>query len=945
MNSKIKSLFENTIEQYVLWRKSANWHEKYKWDILPKLNGELSARLPVTPSNVSDILSLYKETNPADGPWVVFYFFARVKKIIDDGQPDQAAQVFNLIFENNINDAYKLYKSATNSPLSTNAIGYLLAGFNPSEFPLYRGEFFAGIKEYLNLPEPHGIAERYKIYKDVALELGNNTIKYLQNHEQDLYEYHKDFPAISGQDFLYFLYFGSDKKRILELVSDFVIDADNSSLKTKKYKIQYNGCRVNVSFGQGALAKVPWIGFNLPNHISAVNILYYKDQRKLVLAYGVLEEHEPSITWNIKNQTINAHYLGKFEPTRYGKSYYINEYNPHDLPESIIDDVNSALEEYKRQASGNSNGIIELVKRFIEHSDDRGKTRSDFNGEYRTLKYRAWFGTSDKTYLKNPWIVFGKDNNERGSKWDDNRIIVVYMMEQKKILLIYKWEDSNGRRRGINNDRASAEVVEGGSYWPDWYARGVYNIDEITTKFAQDFESLADEYEALNNPEDNKTGESTMDSDISLNTILYGPPGTGKTYQALNSYAYDLLSHQAGQIKTVEEVLAERLKDLTWWQVTALALHQANKPTKVAALSLSPTISSYAKFVKNRTTSIKPTLWSTLQERSDEDSSKTAYKVAGSEYFIKNDQSEWSLTESGKSLVAETLSEIDLNAEAETGTDWHKFLRTITFHQSYSYEEFIEGIRPVINPDEQTGQISYEIKDGIFKEMCTVAHRDPTNKYLLIIDEINRGNISKVFGELITLLEDDKREVLEVQLPYSQTLFTVPKNLYVLGTMNTADRSIALLDIALRRRFNFVEIMPDYTRIDKDIAGVKIKKLLLIINERLEIMTDRDHQIGHSYFMNSQTKEDLHSAWYNKIMPLLSEYFYNDWERLIDVVGKYNTDLQTGFIDGKSVKDIQKLFRKDTEYSEVKVGNLHKYNIDQLPKALKAIYEEDAQTD
>jgi len=291
------------------------------------------------------------------------------------------------------------------------------------------------------------------------------------------------------------------------------------------------------------------------------------------------------------------------------------------------------------------------------------------------------------------------------------------------------------------------------------------------------------------------------------------------------------------------------------------------------------------------------------------------------------------------------MSDIDLVAKAEVGFDWHKYLRTITFHQSYSYEEFIEGIRPVLNPAEQNGAIGFEIKDGVFKEMCTIAHRDPDNKYLLIIDEINRGNISKVFGELITLLEDDKREVLTVQLPYSKEQFTVPKNLYVLGTMNTADRSIALLDIALRRRFNFIEIMPDYRLIEKSIDGVDLAALLKTVNQKLEVMTDRDHQIGHSYFMNVDDAQALHSVWYNKILPLLSEYFYNDWDRLIEVTGVYQADKGTGFIHKKTLKDIQSLFGKETEYSEAVVGAIKNYSPQELPRALKAIYEAGPQTD
>lgn len=167
--------------------------------------------------------------------------------------------------------------------------------------------------------------------------------------------------------------------------------------------------------------------------------------------------------------------------------------------------------------------------------------------------------------------------------------------------------------------------------------------------------------------------------------------------------------------------------------------------------------------------------------------------------------------------------------------------------------------------------------------MCNKAKNDKENNYVLIIDEINRGNISKIFGELISLIEPSKREgeseELEVILPYSKENLTIPKNLYIIGTMNTADRSIALLDIALRRRFNFIEIMPQYDILKNEkIENIELDLLLSTINERIEFLLDREHIIGHSYFLNINTFEDLVQVFRNSIIPLLQEYFYDDFE-------------------------------------------------------------------
>ena len=241
----------------------------------------------------------------------------------------------------------------------------------------------------------------------------------------------------------------------------------------------------------------------------------------------------------------------------------------------------------------------------------------------------------------------------------------------------------------------------------------------------------------------------------------------------------------------------------------------------------------------------------------------------------------------------------------------------VTFHQNYAYEDFIEGIGPVLDRND----LRYEIRHGVFKRISSRAREHPGKRHVLIIDEINRGNIAKIFGELITLIEPSKRSGGEDEavatLPYSQEPFSVPGNLYLVGTMNTADRGIALLDTALRRRFDFIEKMPDVGHVEANIENVDGRAMLGAMNERITVHLDREHQIGHTYLIGVRTIHRLAEVFQRAIVPLLQEYFYDDWAKIRSVLNENpfirERKVETSVRDDRPERPVFELLAQDAD--------------------------------
>ena len=407
---------------------------------------------------------------------------------------------------------------------------------------------------------------------------------------------------------------------------------------------------------------------------------------------------------------------------------------------------------------------------------------------------------------------------------------------------------------------------------------------------------------------------------LSLNQILYGPPGTGKTYSVVRR-ALEIIEGNASDDRSKFKEYVEK------GQIKFITFHQSY---------------GYEEFVEGIKVETKN---DNVSYRIEDGAFKRICKRANGDNWkkilLKDTKEE--LTEDGfKKLYKNYVDKLPIFPNNTYG----KILETPTDKQPfylYKNNQFSILVKPQNSNDPKTiscdklikdifhndnyGMPSYEpviIQDILSQEYESYKTNHINQNYILIIDEINRGNISKIFGELITLIEPSKRlgedDEIMVELPYSKEKFGVPSNLYIIGTMNTADRSIALMDTALRRRFEFVEMMPEYDTLNQTIIeGINVGEMLKTINERIEYLYDRDHTIGHAYFINVSDIKTLANVFKNKILPLLQEYFYDDWEKIRLVLGDSQKDENLQLVKIKRNIAVEKLFRGKIDYIDDKI--------------------------
>lgn len=417
-------------------------------------------------------------------------------------------------------------------------------------------------------------------------------------------------------------------------------------------------------------------------------------------------------------------------------------------------------------------------------------------------------------------------------------------------------------------------------------------------------------------------------SNMALNQILYGPPGTGKTHNAIN-HALSIVNG-----REVSELIAEQKADPAK-RVEAKKLFDdlvAKGQIQFVTFHQSYSYEDFVEGIKSVVNSngdveyrIEDGIFKRICNEAGKRSSPSlsfedAFDLFVDEVETKGDKFELKSLVQGKPFNVKMSSLGNCRAIPKTKDATEM---TITKSNLKSYIE--SGV--IKDWKTYTTTIGEYIREKYIAKSKTVDNS--AKNYVLIIDEINRGNISKIFGELITLIEKSKRlgetEALKVKLTYSGAEspedFGVPNNLFILGTMNSADKSIALVDTALRRRFEFIEYAADQTLLSNNVEGINLQELLKTINSRIEILLDKDHKIGHAYLINVESKNQLCEAFRNRIIPLLEEYFFGDYEKIQLVLGdntEFNKTKENRAVVNNPSSDQRNLFGKDIDGFEEK---------------------------
>lgn len=710
---------------------------------------------------------------------------------------------------------------------------------------------------------------------------------------------------------------------LIVLIKKFISEVKNETvgLRTSDYKKEYNQTILNAHFykafgGNSKFVNTPWITFLAHKQKTTKGIypvLFYDRKKKrnnFYIGYGISESNKPEINWNIDFSNLHAN-----ETNTFFRKTLLTIDNENDIDkykEEIISSLNNIIQNFHNQFKTTSYWIYSAGEKSYKWNDfykerimalgwDNLGNLKNYHSQDEIAKELQKYDTQDSYPMNN-----SKANWEFANEMNIGDI--VYVKKGLEPILLgrgvvesdYIYDDTRNEYKSIRRVNWTHNAIYDVDFneldIKQWNQKTLTDISENKYKdFCKKIEKIFN-----NNAKEDKNMNSQP-----LNQILYGPPGTGKTYNTIIK-AMDIINPklvQRDKDGNVEkyDTLKNKFDELKQQgQIEFVTFHQSY---------------SYEEFVEG----IKPDL----------ESNELKYKLEDGIFKKICNSAKINIEGDFEKIYSQFIEEIDENHEFKTQKGSFKIRVNdndgLTIRTGDNFEK------------ETCGTITKEqIKNQTFTSIGRKQKLEAITKYLkekygltfsasntvkphiLIIDEINRGDVSKIFGELITLIEEDKRigkeHQMTVTLPYSREPFGVPNNLYIIGTMNTADRSIALLDTALRRRFDFEEMMPKPELLrGKDIEGVDLEQLLTKINDRIKNEYDRDHQIGHSYLMSVKDKEDLERAYKNRILPLLNEYFYNDINTVAKILNCNSDEITSKENWFNVLKEAQKPTKKENE--------------------------------
>lgn len=602
--------------------------------------------------------------------------------------------------------------------------------------------------------------------------------------------------------------------------------------------------------------------------------------------------------------------------------------------------------EYKNNPSSISIFIVKdtnknAAKLLIETEiDEKNAKKSDYEAFSRALE--------KSTSFDNSW--YWEDNNETTFDTAIAAINSLHERTSKKIKIV---KHIQGPYSSTDSKRI---------------------INELKAAFKQLIPCYKNIYKYNEQVQEDNIYNKSLKFEQPKNQILYGPPGTGKTYntviKAIEITNPELIQKDKDGNVENYEVLKEKFDELKQQgQIEFVTFHQSYSYEEFVE-GIKPDIESgelkykledgiFKNICEKASTLIiedannnaglnsNPKIWKvSLMKTGENEIRKDCMKNnrirIGFDKYGEDISDETVFDDGGSRVLSAFINKMEigdivLSCYSEKTIDaigvitseykWddnlpkykrYREVKWLVKGLNYNILEINSGAKFTLGTVYQLNNISIkDVLDIVNQNNGKQSYKTNDQPHILIIDEINRGDVSKIFGELITLIEEDKRigkkHQMTVTLPYSRKPFGVPNNLYIIGTMNTADRSIALLDTALRRRFDFEEMMPKPELLIENIEGVDLDQLLTQINGRIKKDYDRDHQIGHSYLMGVKNTEQLERAYKNRILPLLNEYFYNDIDSVAKILNCKPNDISSQENWFNVLKEAQKPTKKDNE--------------------------------